>query len=276
MTRWNHREMVNYVLVPGSWHADQALRPLAERIERYHHYGSERAHAHTPNIAWHNPDRPPTREATLADQVDSLVSYVEGNGLRDVVLYGHSSGGVLLMLAAPRLLGRLRRLVFHSAFIPESGQSIYDTLPPAYVGLFRSITDPQTNSSSLPFDLWRNGFVQDVSESVARDLWETLVPEPAATADTPVDAEAFDSLVAQGTVPMSYLLVDGDTALPVGHLPPHLGGPVADQPPLGWGWTRFVSRLGFPRVVRIPVGSHESALTSPMSLARAVVHAGRD
>jgi len=54
------------------------------------------------------------------------VSLLETEDLADVVLAGHSYGGMVVTGAADRATGRIRRLVYVDAFVPESGKCALD------------------------------------------------------------------------------------------------------------------------------------------------------
>jgi pimeloyl-ACP methyl ester carboxylesterase len=72
------------------------------------------------------------REMTIADFVDSLVGDVESAGLEDVVIVGHSIGGMTLPGVVTKLgAARVREMIFAAAFLPPEGASIADSLPVA-------------------------------------------------------------------------------------------------------------------------------------------------
>jgi pimeloyl-ACP methyl ester carboxylesterase len=56
---------------------------------------------------------------------------MEFEDLRDVVLVGHSYGGVVATGVADRLADRIAAVVYLDAFVPESGQCAFDLVPPA-------------------------------------------------------------------------------------------------------------------------------------------------
>src|SRR5262245_59722107 len=62
---------------------------------------------------------------------DAVVRDIEANDLRDVVLVGHSMGGITLPSVMARVTDRLRHVVFVSCTVPDEGQRIVDTLDPA-------------------------------------------------------------------------------------------------------------------------------------------------
>jgi pimeloyl-ACP methyl ester carboxylesterase len=70
------------------------------------------------------------REMTIADYVDSLVGDIEGAGLEDIVIVGHSIGGMTLPGMATKLgAARVREMIFAAAFLPPEGTSIVDSSP---------------------------------------------------------------------------------------------------------------------------------------------------
>lgn len=70
----------------------------------------ERAHLARPDI-------------DLDTHIQDVVGVVEYEDLHEVVLVGHSYGGVVITGAADRLVGRVARLVYLDAEVPEDGQS---------------------------------------------------------------------------------------------------------------------------------------------------------
>jgi len=70
------------------------------------------------------------RELTIADYVDSLVGDIESAGLDDIVIVGHSMGGMTLPGVATKLgAARVRDMIFAAAFLPPEGTTIVDSSP---------------------------------------------------------------------------------------------------------------------------------------------------
>src|SRR5918911_560691 len=78
-------------------------------------YG-ERAHLARPDLR-------------LLDHVQDLVDLVIGKELSDVVLVGHSYGGMVITGAAEHLAERLRHLVYVDALAPRDGESALSISP---------------------------------------------------------------------------------------------------------------------------------------------------
>jgi len=197
------------------------------------------------------------KAVTHDDCVQSVLDYAEEHDLKDIVLAGHSFGGSVIARAAPKLGDRLKRLIFMNAFVPENGHSIMDEVPPHYRTMFRAMAgESDDNTVIVPFNIWRDAFIQDADLELAKASYAALSPEPFQPFDTKLDLEDFYAL----TVPRSFLNCTEDTALPPGE----------------WGWhPRMSGRLGLHRLVQMP-GSHESIFTNPDLVAQKLIEAGRD
>ncbi|MDP3396052.1 MAG: alpha/beta hydrolase [Methanoregula sp.] len=64
----------------------------------------------------------------LTDHIGQVCSLIIENDLRDVILAGHSYGGMVITGVADKIADRIRRLVYLDAALPDSGQSLYDLL----------------------------------------------------------------------------------------------------------------------------------------------------
>lgn len=239
-----------YVLVHGSWHGGWCWTPVANHLTGLGHK------VYTPTLAGHGPDVE-RAGVTHQDCVDTLVQYIEQRDLRDVILLGHSWGGNMLCAAAPRIADRLQRLIFWSAFVLNDGECILDVLPPHYVALFRDLAGSSSDYTvSLPWEVWRGGFMQDGGEEAARLAYSLMTPEPMRIYEAKLDQKAFFKL----DIPKSYLLTRQDLSLPPGEY--------------GW-YPRFGKRLGEHKYVEVD-GSHEACFTRPIDLANAIVEASTD
>jgi len=144
-----------------------------------------------------------------ADFVADLVSSAEG----PVVLVGHSRGGVVISEVAERVPDIIDRLVYLTAFLLESGQSLADVAnrhPDVGPGpLIRPADHPSRVTvdleSAIPI------FYNRMSDADARGATVRLVPEPLAALTTPVTltAERF------GRVPRAYIECADDRALSI-------------------------------------------------------------
>jgi pimeloyl-ACP methyl ester carboxylesterase len=240
--------MSTFVLVHGAWHTGELFEPVAQSIRDAGHT------VFCPTVAGNNPGDP--RTTGLDTAITSIVDYIESNDLNDLILLGHSYGGMVITGVADRAPGRLQRLIYWNAFVPNNGECLNDMVPPHYVGMFDAVSaDSPDNSVMLPFPIWREAFINDGSAELARSTFDKLNAHPYATFTDPISLSVNP---AEMQVPKSYINCTEDTALPQS---------------LGWH-PRLSEKLGLFRLVQVP-GSHELCFSNPASLAEAIMDAGQ-
>jgi pimeloyl-ACP methyl ester carboxylesterase len=97
----------------------------------------EEIHRLAPKLTVLAPDMPgrrnkpgDLREMTIADYVESLVGDIESAGVEDIVIVGHSMGGMTLPGVVTKLgAARVREMIFAAAFLPPEGTSIVESSP---------------------------------------------------------------------------------------------------------------------------------------------------
>jgi pimeloyl-ACP methyl ester carboxylesterase len=241
--------VATYVLVHGAWHTGAELEPTAAPIRAAGH------EVHTPTIAGNRPGDAKT--SGLPEAIKSIVDYLVSNDLKDVILLGHSYGGMVITGVADQVPERIRRLVYWNAFVPNNGESLNDMVPPHYAALFDQIAADRGDSSVvLPFPIWREAFINDADAAVAQQAYDILNPHPLRTF---TDKIALKSDPAAMPIAKSYINCTEDTSLPH-HYPWH---------------PRLSQKLGLFRLVQVP-GSHELCFSDPKALAQAIMLAGRD
>ena len=241
--------MATYVLVHGAWHTGDLLEDVARPIRAKGHQ------VHCPTLAGNRPGD--VEEVGLDDAIGSLLGYFDQHRLTDVVLLGHSYGGMVITGAADALGSRIRRLVYWNAFVPNDGQCLNDMVPPHYVGLFDAIEKERGDGSLvLPFPVWREAFINDADLALAERAYAALNPHPAKTIK---DKVVLKTEIAAMPIAKSYINCQQDISLPHS-LPWH---------------PRLSEKLGLFRLVELP-GSHEVCFTNPGLLAEKIVDAGGD
>src|SRR5262249_41213024 len=66
----------------------------------------------------------------LETHIADVLNVIKYEDLRDVVLIGHSYGGMVATGVADRARERIEQLIYMDAFVPKNGQSLLDLLPP--------------------------------------------------------------------------------------------------------------------------------------------------
>src|SRR5262245_50625024 len=139
--------MGTYVLVHGAWNTGKELEPVADLINAAGH------NAYTPTIKGNRLGD--SKTTGLDEAIASIVAYLEENNLKEVVLVGHSYGGMINTGVADRVPEIIRRLVYWNAFVPNNGECLNDMVPPHYVALFDSIAKQRGDGSV--FSRFRSG-----------------------------------------------------------------------------------------------------------------------
>src|SRR5262249_39341583 len=66
----------------------------------------------------------------LETHIQDMLAVIKYEDLRNVVLIGHSYGGMVATGVADRARERITQLIYLDAFVPKNGQSLLDLLPP--------------------------------------------------------------------------------------------------------------------------------------------------
>lgn len=65
---------------------------------------------------------------SLTGHVEQICALIVENDLRDIILVGHSYGGMVITGVAAKMPERIRRLVYVDAALPDPGQSLFDII----------------------------------------------------------------------------------------------------------------------------------------------------
>ena len=118
--------MATFVIVHGAWGGawswNRLVTPLLRQAGQTVHAVTltglgERAHLASPEIG-------------LDTHIQDVVNVLFHEDLHDVILVGHSYGGMVITGAADRVPERLARLVYLDAAVPADGQAIADQFGP--------------------------------------------------------------------------------------------------------------------------------------------------
>ena len=117
--------MACFVLVHGAYHGGWCYARVAGRLR------ARGQDVHTPTLTGlgeraHLADRP----INLSTHIQDIVAAILGEDLNDVILCGHSYGGMVITGVAGQIAERIGTLVYLDAAVPEDGQSIVDLFAP--------------------------------------------------------------------------------------------------------------------------------------------------
>ena len=120
------RNPATFVLVHGAWSGGWCYGKVAALLRA-------RGHAvFTPTLTGQG-ERSHLLAAgvNLTTHITDVLNVFHYEDLRDVVLAGHSYGGMVVTGVADRIADRVAALVYLDAFLPEDGQSLFDINIPA-------------------------------------------------------------------------------------------------------------------------------------------------
>lgn len=229
-----------FVFAHGSWHGAWCWRKLTPLLEAAGHRCytlsytgmGDRAHLLGPGI-------------TINTFVDDIVGVIEAEELEGATLVAHSFGGIPATGAAAKARARLSRLVYLDAALVQSGQSAFDTYPPADVRARTLAAQKGGGGLAVPAPhvlspMW--GITPDMEDYAW--FMRRLTAHPLAAFSTPLHYEG-----APGAgLDVTYI----ECTAPVNPLIPGARALAKAQP--GWNYVQFAA-------------PHEAMITHPRELA---------
>jgi len=163
--------MSNFVLTSGAWHGGWCYRQLALKLTNSGHQVYAPTYAGVGELK-----NLIDKSINLSTHIKQVINLIELEDLSDVILVGHSYGGLVITGVADALFNRISALVYIDAFVPENGNSQFDLMPPEYQQAFLNLTTQGFSVSPLAaesFNFLRNEDLEMVKNK--------LTPHPLAT-----------------------------------------------------------------------------------------------
>ena len=174
-------EPLTFVIVHGAWGGGWAFREVERLLRAEGHIvyrptltgQGEKVHLAHPDI-------------DLTTHVTDVAHVILWEELQNVVLVGHSYGGMVITGAADRVPDRLRQLIYLDALVPNDGESLFDAFGPQATERLKIVdgfipAHPGAETKAPPHD----------------------VPHPAKTLTQPLVLAQPDALKR---IPTSYVL----------------------------------------------------------------------
>ena len=113
--------MSTFILIPGGWHGGWYFESFAAALRARGHRAypvtlpglGERRHLLGPSV-------------NLDTHIDDVVQLLNTEQLEDVVLLGHSYGGMVLSGVIDRAADRVAAAIYSDAYVPADGQSCFE------------------------------------------------------------------------------------------------------------------------------------------------------
>jgi pimeloyl-ACP methyl ester carboxylesterase len=122
-----------FVLVHGAWHGGWCWQRVADRLRKGGHT------VFTPTLTGLGERSHLLRaDINLTTHVTDVVNVIKWEGLSEVVLCGHSYGGMVISGVADQMPQAIRSIVFLDAFVPKNGEATQDLTSAAVVEIARA------------------------------------------------------------------------------------------------------------------------------------------
>ncbi|MDJ0977626.1 MAG: alpha/beta fold hydrolase [Erythrobacter sp.] len=238
------------MLVHGAWHGGWCWDPVRTPLEAEGH------RVFTPTLKGlaERADEL-SAEVSLEDHIEDVLTVIRDNDLSDIVLCGHSYGGMIITAVADRLKPRIGHIVYLDAALPEDGETMVsygEPRPRAVVeaaeqamreiapdGVGMMVFPPAL--LGVPPDQPRHGWVE-----------AKLTPHPLKTWLDPIS-------LANG----------GPAGLPRTYV--HCIDPVLAQTQFGWLYSQFKDDPEW-NAVTLATG-HDAMITDPAGVAQILLKA---
>lgn len=180
--------MATFVLVHGAWAGSVIWRPIAQALRKAGHEVftptltgiGERKHLLNPEI-------------DLTTHIQDVLGVIDYEDLSEIVLVGHSYGGMVVTGVADAVPEKIASLVYLDAFVPEHGQSLFDIQRP---GTPRPATVPGADWLTAPLPIETFG---EPSPEVRDFAARKTSPQPTACFAQPLKLTGGVNRIARKT-----------------------------------------------------------------------------
>jgi pimeloyl-ACP methyl ester carboxylesterase len=116
-----------FVLVHGAWHGGWCWRRVSDRLEAKGHK------VFTPTMTGLGAcSHLISKDVNLTTHIADIANFIKWENLSNIVLVGHSYGGIIISGVAEQLHDKIGSIVFLDAFLPENGDSLAEKASPAF------------------------------------------------------------------------------------------------------------------------------------------------
>ena len=190
-----------------------------------------------------------TATVTFSTFVQDVVNVITFEDLHDVVLVGHSMGGVIIPRVAEAVPERIARVVWLAAVVTADGESLLEAVPQS-PWIAKAVTIGADGTAHTDPDLILDANIHDGTPEERSFVRERHLPYPPYALTEPGRLSAFLAL----GLPAAYVIASEDRTI---------------EPPIAAG---FAARLPGASVSRVP-GGHDCMITRPAEVAAALAAA---
>lgn len=195
-----------YVLIHSAWLGAWQWEGVAKALKAEGH------NVITPDLPGHGVDKTSPADITMEDYVKTVTDILDAQE-NSVILVGHSFNGITVSRAAELRPGKVKSLVYLTAFLLPNGGSFFG----AVQGVEGSkavenfyLSDDKTYALVKEEEI-QNAFAHDITEEAFNGAKPYIVPEPSAPLlyELEITEENF------GSIPKYYIECTEDRAIPI-------------------------------------------------------------
>jgi pimeloyl-ACP methyl ester carboxylesterase len=196
------------VLVHGSWQGAFAWAPVKTSLEQK---GYTVVNVELPA---HGDDQTPAAGLTLLSYRDKVAAAINAQKASQVILVGHSLGGMVISAVAEQMPAKVSKLVYVAGFLPQNQQSALDLAQQDAQSLLGPALSfsPDNSLALVNQSQIVNIFCQDGTAAVQQQVLAKYRPEPAS----PVAEKLALTAANFGRVPKYYVRTLQDHAVSPG------------------------------------------------------------
>ncbi len=138
------------------------------------------------NLPGHGTDNTPFANVSLQTYVDAVKTAIGDR--KNVVLVGHSMGGIVISQVAEAIPGQIKELIYLAAYLPKNGESLLSLAKQdadSHIGKYLQV-DQNTGSASIAKDGIIDVFAADAPGQNDQSIINSFKAEPLAPLATPV------------------------------------------------------------------------------------------
>lgn len=145
MDKQKAHNQTTFVLVHGAWHGSWCWKRVRKSLCDADHQ------VFTPTLTG-LADRSHLNSAAvdLSTHVTEIVNLLRWEELSDVVLCGHSYGGMVISGVVDQVPERIRSLAYLDAFVPEDGECVLENVPPEMAQQLRALAQTAGSGWKVP------------------------------------------------------------------------------------------------------------------------------
>ncbi len=193
------------VLVHGAWFDASGWASVTPQLQAKGH------EVIAVNLPGHGTDSTSFANITLQTYVDAVKNAIGDR--KNVVLVGHSMGGIVISQVAEEIPGQIKELIYLAAYLPKNGESLLSLAKQdadSHIGKYLQINQ-NTGSATIAKDGIIDVFAADAPPQADASILSHFKSEPLAPLATPVtltDAKF-------GSVKKVYIYTTSDHAVSI-------------------------------------------------------------